>query len=51
MSDEYLAQHVRDALAEDPRVSELGISVTVAGDHVYLGGQVATNERRQATPQ
>ncbi len=46
--EEYLAQHLRDALAEDPRVNELGIAVTVARDHVYLSGQVATDERRQA---
>ena len=46
--EEYLAQHLRDALAEDPRVSELGIVVTVVGGHVYLSGEVATAERRQA---
>ncbi len=46
--EEYLAQHLRDALAEDPRVSELGIGVTVADGHAYLSGKVATPERRHA---
>ncbi len=46
--EDYLAQHVRDVLAEDPRVGELGIAVTVVGDHVYLSGEVATAERREA---
>lgn len=46
--EEYRAQHVREVLAEDPRVAELGIAVTVVGDHVYLSGEVATAERRQA---
>ncbi len=46
--EEYLAQHLRDVLAEDPRVGELGIAVTVVGDHVYLSGEVTTAERRQA---
>lgn len=46
--EEYLAQHLRDALAEDPRVGELGIVVSVVDGHVYLSGEVATTERRRA---
>ncbi len=46
--DEYLAQRLRDALADDPRVGELGIGVTVVDGHVYLSGEVATHERQQA---
>ncbi|MDQ3680784.1 MAG: BON domain-containing protein [Actinomycetota bacterium] len=45
---EYLAQHVREALARDPRVAELGISVTVEPGEVYLSGEVTTGERRHA---
>jgi len=48
MADEYLAEHVRDALAHDRRVAELGISVTVEPTAVRLSGQVATEERRDA---
>ena len=48
MADEYLAQHVRDALARDPRVADLGISVTVEPGAVRLSGLVATEERRDA---
>ncbi|MDP8992275.1 MAG: BON domain-containing protein [Actinomycetota bacterium] len=46
--DGYLAQRVHDALAEDRRVGELGLSVTVAGQHVYVNGEVTTEERREA---
>ena len=48
MADEYLAQHVRDALARDPRVADLGISVTVEPGAVRLSGQVATDQPRDA---
>jgi len=48
MSDEYLAQRVSDALASDPRVADLGISVTVEPGAIRLWGQVATEERRDA---
>ncbi|HSH60518.1 MAG TPA: BON domain-containing protein [Acidimicrobiales bacterium] len=48
MTDEYLAQHVRQALANDPRVADLGISVRVEPGAVRLSGQVATEERREA---
>ncbi len=44
---EYLSQRVRDAFAHDPQVAELGISVVVVGDEVYLRGDVATLERRE----
>ena len=44
----YLVERVREALAHDPRVSELGISVRVAGETVLLTGDVATPERRAA---
>jgi osmotically-inducible protein OsmY len=44
----YVAERIRDALAHDPRVSELGISVTVAGGKILLSGEVATLERKAA---
>ena len=44
----YLVERVREALAHDPRVSELGISVTVTGEAVLLTGDVATPERKAA---
>lgn len=46
--DEYLAQRLCDALAEDPRVGELGLGVTVADGHAYVTGEVATSQRRHA---
>jgi osmotically-inducible protein OsmY len=48
MADEYLAEHVRDALAHDPRVADLDISVTMEPGGVRLSGQVTTEERREA---
>lgn len=48
LTEEYMAQRLRDVLAHDPRACELGIVVTVADGHVYLSGQVATRERCEA---
>jgi len=51
MGDEpqaYVAERIRDALAHDERVAELGISVSVSGDRVFLTGDVATDERKTA---
>jgi osmotically-inducible protein OsmY len=45
---EYLAEHVQDALARDPRLNELGITVTISGDKAFLSGDVATDARREA---
>jgi osmotically-inducible protein OsmY len=44
----YVAERIRDALAHDERVAELGISVSVSGDRVFLTGDVATDERKTA---
>ena len=46
--EQYLITAVEEALTQDPRVAELGIEVTLAGDTVVLSGTVATEERRQA---
>ena len=43
---EYLAGWLSDRLAEDEAVHELGITVRVASDAVFLTGVVATDERR-----
>jgi len=46
--DQYLIERVREALAEDPRVGELYVQVTIAGGKVFLAGSVATAERQRA---
>lgn len=46
-SPEYLGGWLQDRLAEDGDVHELGISVRVAGDAVFLSGVVSTPERRE----
>lgn len=45
---EYDAARLADALARDDRTGELGIEVTVAEGKVFLGGKVATPDRREA---
>ena len=44
----YLLQHVRDAIANDPRVNELDVHLSSAGGKVFLAGHVSTKERRDA---
>lgn len=45
---EYIVAHVREALATDPRVNELGLDVQVQGDEVVVTGSVMTEGRRAA---
>ena len=45
---EYLSEHVQDALARDPRLNELGVTVTISADKAFLTGDVATDVRRDA---
>ena len=45
--DLYVVQHVREALANDPRVSELHVEVTITGDRVFVTGAVPSEERRE----
>ncbi|GAA3883994.1 hypothetical protein GCM10022243_55920 [Saccharothrix violaceirubra] len=45
-AEQYLSARLRRALAEDPRTAELGVRVTVRGDHVLLSGDVACADRR-----
>ncbi len=46
--DDYAIQRLRDALATDERVAEMGVQVRIAAGKVFLTGQVATPERQQA---
>ncbi len=45
---EYTEAHVAEALATDPRVSLLGIEVSVRAREVFLSGDVGTSERKDA---
>ena len=47
-SDEYTEAHVAEALATDPRVSTLGIHVSIRDKDVFLSGDVGTPERKAA---
>lgn len=47
-ADEYVVAHVKEALAQDPRLHELALDVTVRGGRVFVAGHVATPERRDA---
>jgi hypothetical protein len=44
-ADAYLAERIRTALAQDPRVNELGIQVVIVGGRAVVTGSVATAER------
>ncbi|HEX7277113.1 MAG TPA: BON domain-containing protein [Acidimicrobiales bacterium] len=46
--EHYAGERLRDALAADPRVSELSVQVHIVADHVFVTGQVPTQERVDA---
>lgn len=46
--DEYVIGHVMAALAEDPRVNQLDLRVSLAGGTLYVSGDVPTPARQQA---
>jgi len=46
--DPYLAEHLREALAQDPRVGELGLDVEIVGETVVLRGTLTSTERQAA---
>jgi osmotically-inducible protein OsmY len=46
LPDVYVAEHVRDALAKEPRLSELHVEVTITSGKVFLTGTVGSEERR-----
>lgn len=45
---EHVAVHVRDELATDGRVGELGLDVAIEGAAVVVRGAVSTQARRSA---
>jgi len=45
---DYLIAHVHEALARDPRVSELELQVAVVAGRIHVTGAVSTDERRAA---
>jgi hypothetical protein len=45
--EDYARQRLRDALATDTRVAELGVQVRTVAGKVFLTGQVPTEERRR----
>ncbi len=46
--EHYAGERLRDALAADPRVSELGLQVHIVAEHLFVTGQVSTPERVEA---
>lgn len=46
--NQYLIAHVREALAQDPRVNTLDIQVKVDGRKVFLVGHATTSAKRDA---
>jgi len=47
-SDFYLAEHLREALEQDPRVAELGIDVEIDDGVVVLSGTMTSPEQQDA---
>jgi osmotically-inducible protein OsmY len=46
--EDYAIERLRDALATDERVAEMGVQVRIAAGKVFLTGQLPTEERQQA---
>jgi hypothetical protein len=46
--EDYAVQRLREALATDDRVAEMGVQVRVVAGKVFLTGRVATTERHEA---
>ena len=46
--DPYLVEHLRDALAHDPRVGELDVAIEIDDETIVLSGTVATADRQEA---
>lgn len=44
----YDAEHIRDALVQDPRVNELDVHLRQVGDTIVVTGNVASGKRRDA---
>ena len=48
MPDIYATEHIRQALASDPRVNEPELRVNVVAGRVVITGDVPTEERKRA---
>lgn len=46
--DEYIVARALDTLANDSRLGETALNVSVTGDKIFVTGDVATSERRDA---
>jgi hypothetical protein len=46
--EHYACERLRDALAADPRVSDLSLQVHIIAGNLFVTGQVATQERIDA---
>ncbi len=46
--EHYAGERLRDALAADPRVSDLSLQVHIVARNVFVTGQVPTQERLDA---
>jgi len=46
--EDYAVQRLREALATDERVAEMGVQVRIVAGKVFLTGQLATPERQEA---
>lgn len=46
--DEYVAERLREAIATEPDIHELGITVHVTGTRVLLSGSASTPAQRDA---
>lgn len=45
---QYLAAHVHEALARDPRANDLSVDVRITGGRVLLTGDAASESQRDA---
>lgn len=50
-ADAYVVEHVRQALATDPRTLVQGLRVTRHGDSIVVSGNVSSESRREAVGQ
>ena len=48
LNNPYLVEHLRCALAEDPRVGESAVRVFVVAGRIWLEGHVTSEERKRS---
>jgi osmotically-inducible protein OsmY len=46
--EHYVTERIREALAQDSRVNELELEVTMAGGKVFVSGTLPSQERKDA---